>query len=100
MSDLFQASLTRPTAVEIDDAQAELLIQIEEGQYSDVKATAIAPAKLSHTIAAFANTDGGDLYIGVSEQLPGGNAKRREWAGFPDVEAANGHLQAFERSFP
>ena len=65
-----------------------------------MKAIAITPAKLSHTISAFANTDGGDLYIGIGEQLLGGNAKKREWAGFPDVEAANGHLQAFERAFP
>jgi ATP-dependent DNA helicase RecG len=100
MTDVLQAPLTRPTAIEIDEAQADLLTQIEEGQYSEVKATAITPAKLSHTIAGFANTDGGDLYIGVAEQLLGGNAKKREWAGFPDVEASNGHLQAFERVFP
>lgn len=101
MSDLFDTvPLTRPTASQIDEAQADRLTQIEEGQYSDVKSIAITPAKLSHTIAAFANTDGGDLYIGIAEQMLGGNAKRREWAGFADIEAANGHLQAFERAFP
>jgi ATP-dependent DNA helicase RecG len=100
MSDLFQVPLIRPTAIEIDEAQAERLTQIEEGQYSDVKSISITPAKLSHTIAAFANSDGGDLYIGIGEQLLGGNAKKRDWVGFSDVEAANGHLQAFERAFP
>ena len=100
MSDLFQTQLIRPTAIDIDEEQAGRLTQIEEGQFSDVKATAITPAKLSHTIAAFANTDGGDLYIGIGEQLLGGNAKHRYWDGFSDVEAANGHLQAFERAFP
>lgn len=92
--------LLRPAATEIDVEQAERLTYVEEGQYSDVKATAISPSKLSHTISAFANTDGGDLYIGVAEQLFGGNAKKREWAGFADVESANGHLQAFEKAFP
>jgi ATP-dependent DNA helicase RecG len=92
--------LSQPAAIEIDEAQADLLTQIEEGQYSDVKATAITPSKLSHSISAFANTDGGDLYIGIGEQMLGGNAKRREWDGFHDVEAANGHIQAFERVFP
>jgi ATP-dependent DNA helicase RecG len=92
--------LTRPPATEIDEAQADRLTHIEEGQYSDVKATLISPSKLSHTISAFANADGGDLYIGIGEQLLGGNAKKRTWAGFPDVEAANGHLQAFARAFP
>lgn len=103
MSDLFASQLRpliRPPAIEIDEAQADLLIQIEEGQYSEVKGLGITPAKLSHTIAAFANSDGGDLYVGIDEQLLGGNAKKRAWAGFPDVEAANGHLQAFERTFP
>ncbi len=30
----------------------------------------------------------------------GGNVKKREWAGFADVESANGHLQAFIKTFP
>ena len=54
--------------VEITDERAELLTKVEEGQFSDAKATAISPAKLSRTISAFANTDGGDLYIGIAER--------------------------------
>lgn len=86
--------------VEIDEAQAELLTHVEEGQFSDVKDKSISPSKLSRTISAFANTDGGDLYIGITEQVIGGNAKRRLWDGFPDTESANGHLQAFDKHFP
>ena len=86
--------------VVISEAQADLVARMEEGQFSDVKSTAITPAKLSHTISAFANTDGGELYIGISEQILGGNVKQRDWDGFPDIEAANGHMQAFERYFP
>lgn len=84
----------------IREAQADLVTFIDEGQFSDVKATTIAPAKLTATIAAFANSDGGDLYIGIGEVHLGGGARRRVWAGFPNVEAANGHLQSFERLFP
>ena len=72
MSDVVRAPLTRPTGVEIDEPQADLLTHIEEGQYSEVKSIAITPAKLGNTISAFANTDGGDLYIGIGEQLLGG----------------------------
>ncbi|NUJ80688.1 putative DNA binding domain-containing protein [Methylocystis sp. FS] len=86
--------------VEIDEQQADLVTRIEEGQFLDVKSTAIAPAKLSHTISAFANSDGGELYIGISEQILGGSVKQREWDGFKDIESANGHMQAFERYFP
>lgn len=47
--------------------------------------------------AAFANSDGGQLYLGIDELKP---EKRRVWRGFDDMEAANGHLQAFEQLFP
>src|SRR2546426_7800148 len=69
-----------PLSVEaIDEGQADRVAQIEEGQFSDLKARAIAPAKLSNTISAFANSDGGDLYIGLSEEHLGGGAKVRKW---------------------
>lgn len=89
-----------PAAIEIDEAQADLLTQVEEGQYSEVKSIAVTPSRLTHTISAFANTDGGDIYIGINEQLLGGNVKKREWLGFVDAEAYNGHLQAFVKAFP
>lgn len=94
-------SKTSTIAVEVvTESQADLVTSIEEGQFSEVKASTIAPAKLSATISAFANSDGGDLYIGVAEMHLGGGAKRRVWCGFVDVEAANGHLQSFEHLFP
>lgn len=78
--------------------QATKIILTEESQFSDVKSIEIQPAKLSKTLSAFANTDGGDLYIGIWEDTQ--PAKRREWRGFKDQEAANGHLQIFEKLFP
>jgi ATP-dependent DNA helicase RecG len=84
----------------IGEPEAELVAQIGEGQFSEVKAIGITPSRLTKTLSAFANSDGGDLYIGVDEIQLGGGVKRREWAGFPDVEAANGFLQSFERLFP
>ncbi|HTC47347.1 MAG TPA: ATP-binding protein [Candidatus Aquilonibacter sp.] len=93
-------ALTEPAAIPIDESQADWLTHMEEGQFSDVKATAITPTKLSNTISAFANTDGGDLYIGITEKMLGGNVTKREWDGFENVEAANGHIQGFERLFP
>lgn len=81
----------------ISDSQAEKIIQTAEGQFSDVKAIEIPPAKLTKHISAFANTDGGDLYIGIDEDKQNGS---RAWRGFENEEAANGHLQAFEELFP
>jgi len=77
--------------------QSAVVIGTEEGQFSDVKAIGIAPAKLSKTCSAFANADGGDLYIGIAEDKA---TNTREWIGFPTPEAANGHIQAFEQLFP
>lgn len=84
--------------VEITEAQAEKVEETDEGQFSDVKAIEIAPAKLTKYIASFANSDGGELYIGIKEISK--EPKLREWVGFPSQEAANGHLQIFEQLFP
>ncbi len=81
----------------LDVNQAAKIIATEESQFGDVKDLQVSPAQLSKAISAFANTDGGDLYIGISEN---GAAKTRAWNGFIDQEAANGHLQLFERLFP
>jgi ATP-dependent DNA helicase RecG len=85
---------------EISPEQAQIVIHTGEGQFAEVKDINIAPSKLSATMSAFANSDGGDLYVGITEHATGGGAKRRAWVGFRDVEAANGHLQSFERLFP
>src|SRR5262245_6899478 len=83
--------------VDISDKQAEHLLRKEEGHFLDLKAVAITPAKLTRSMSAFANSDGGELFIGISENKGGALAT---WDGFSDQEAANGHLQAFEDQFP
>jgi len=77
--------------------QRELILRIEEGHFADVKATDIAPGKLTRTITAFANADGGELYVGIAEDKA---TSTRTWQGFSSAEAANGHVQAFEPLFP
>lgn len=84
----------------ISSEAASRLLQIGEGQFTDVKDRAILPSKLTNTISAFSNADGGDLYIGIGEDHIGGGAKRRRWDGFPDVEAANAHVKVFDELFP
>lgn len=79
----------------IDDDQVKRILSLHEGHFSDMKSRAISPGKLTKTLSAFANADGGELYIGVDE-CDG----QFRWKGFPDEEAANGHLQIFEQLFP
>ncbi len=78
--------------------EADKIILTSEGQYSEVKGVLIGPANLSKTISAFADSDGGELFVGINETSA--PEKKRSWWGFADQEAANGHLQIFEKLFP
>lgn len=79
----------------ISEEQAEHLIARAEGHFLDNKATSISPSKLTRTLSAFANADGGELVIGLDE-TDGSFA----WNGFLDPEDANGHIQHLEETFP
>lgn len=83
----------------ITDQQKELILQNKESHFVDLKSIDIAPGKLSKTVSAFANADGGELYIGIDE-ISEGDHKTRVWRGFRDFESANAHLQVFEELFP
>jgi len=82
---------------EIKPEQAKYILDLDEGHFADLKSLDIAPAKLTKSISAFANADGGELFIGIDEDR---NTGIRSWRGFENVEAANGHLQPFENLFP
>ncbi len=67
-----------------------------EGHCLDFKSLEVAPAKLTKSLSAFANADGGELFVGIREPSGGGD---KTWHGFKDVEAANGHIQAIDSCF-
>lgn len=68
-----------------------------EGHFLDFKSKAIQPAKLTRSISAFANSDGGELFIGIDEPSTGGP---KTWDGFSSHESANGFIQAIEQICP
>lgn len=82
---------------EISAEQRDILLATQENHFSDLKAIEIEPRKLMRSIAAFANADGGELYVGIDEDKTTG---ARTWRGFQTPEAANGHIQPFETLFP
>jgi ATP-dependent DNA helicase RecG len=86
------------SVIEITDKQLLEVLSYTEGHFLDLKAKAIKPAKLTKTISAFANADGGEVYVGIAESvtLP----FPHKWEGFAKPEEANGHLQIFEKLFP
>jgi ATP-dependent DNA helicase RecG len=85
-----------PISVSIITAdQAAKILEKSEGHFGDFKSKAIKPARLTKTLSAFANADGGELYVGIDEQ-----GDSFHWNGFAKAEDANGHVQALEELFP
>lgn len=85
--------------VEITDNQVAVILATEEDHFHDIKALEIKPGKLSESISAFANTSGGEVYVGVDEHKEDEH-KVRAWRGFVDAESANAHLQVLEAMKP
>lgn len=80
----------------ISTDQADQLLALQEGHFQDLKSKRIAPAKLSESLAAFGNADGGELFVGLEDAKESGD----RWQGFATQEKTNGHIQAFEGPFP
>jgi ATP-dependent DNA helicase RecG len=83
---------------DIDNKQLGKILLTTESHFADVKRKEIGPSKLTETISAFANADGGELFIGIAES--GAPLLPHHWDGFADPEDANAHLQVFEELFP
>jgi ATP-dependent DNA helicase RecG len=79
--------------------QVRDLLEVEEGHFIDLKSVDVTPASLTNSVSAFANTSGGEIYVGVEERV-GRKGAERVWRGFPNIEAANGVLQAIEAMSP
>ena len=84
--------------VEISVEQANQILILEEDHFCDLKSKDIKPAKLTECVSSFANTSGGEIYIGIDEIDK--QKKIREWRGFDDIEEANAHIQEITRLSP
>jgi hypothetical protein len=45
--------------------ERERLLSLEEDHFADLKSFHIKPSALQETFVSFANSDGGDLYVGI-----------------------------------
>lgn len=69
----------------IEQDEIDSLLSLNEDHFNDVKSKRINPAKLQETFVAFANSDGGDLYIGIEDKSESGE----RIVGFSEQEEAN-----------
>jgi len=61
------------------------LLKLEEDHFHDVKSALIKPSKCQEHFVAFANSDGGELYVGIEDKKLNGERIR----GFNNIEEAN-----------
>jgi len=73
------------------------ILSLEEGHFTDLKSIDVSPAKLTKSLSGFANAEGGELCVGIDENVSQG---KRNWRGFDRIEDANGFIQCFEALFP
>lgn len=78
---------------EISAADALSLSSEPEGHFYDRKAAQIKGAKLQKLVCAFANADGGDVYVGIADDKDEADPTKR-WAGASTMEEFNQLIQS------
>ena len=70
----------------ISSTDVEKIVALSENWIMDMKGKDIKPAKLSRTVSAFANSNGGEIYLGISHL---DNKNQYFWDGFINEESFN-----------
>lgn len=71
--------------IDLSPKEVEVLLNTVEDHFNDFKSKQIAPNKLQETFVAFANADGGNIYIGIEDAA----SDRERLSGFNEPEEAN-----------
>jgi ATP-dependent DNA helicase RecG len=83
--------------ISADDALA--VASRQEDHFFDRKAAAIKGAKLQKGAVAFANSDGGEIFVGVADSDDEPDPPKR-WQGVPNIEDFNQLIQALSEVQP
>lgn len=78
---------------EITKSDALSLSSQPEGHFYDRKAAQIKGAKLQRIVCAFANSDGGDVYVGIADDKHE-SAPHKRWHGASSMEEYNQLIQS------
>ncbi|WP_027711897.1 ATP-binding protein [Dickeya chrysanthemi] len=71
--------------INITEKEIEALLATVEDHFNDFKSKDISPSKLQETFVAFANADGGNIYVGIEDA----SSVRERISGFSEPEDAN-----------
>ena len=77
----------------LDRSDALSLAEKEESHFFDIKAIEVSGKSLQKVTVALANSDGGQVLVGIDDKKAQTNSEKR-WRGFTDLEQMNAHLQA------
>ena len=70
------------------------MLRREESHFLDFKRASITPGKLQETVVALANADGGEVIIGLDDDIHRAPVDR--FNGFRNPEQANNHVSLAE----
>ena len=73
------------------------ITSMEEDWLLDMKGKEIKPSKMSRTVSAFANTNGGEIYLGISRTE---DKTQYYWNGFIDEESFNDYVAVIDEILP
>lgn len=85
--------------ITITDDEAFALCCKQEDHFFDRKAAAIDGKGIQKIVVAFANSDGGDIFIGIADEKAIPNPIKR-WVGVDSIEDYNPHIQAITEIQP
>lgn len=81
--------------VDLSEDDVARVLALAETHYLDLKDKRLTPADLSVHASAFANSAGGEIYLGLQER----RHRAAVWSGFATVEDANAHIQILDKTF-
>lgn len=85
--------------ISLNEKDISRILNLDEDHFHDLKGKRISPAKLTESISSFANSSGGDIFLGIEEKNKR-VGKYRSWEGFSSIEDANAHIQTVDSLSP
>lgn len=81
----------------VTDKDVSEILKVQESWMIEIKGKDINPSKFTRALSAFANTNGGEIYLGLSHVAD--DKTQYYWDGFPDEESMNAFITVISETF-